>query len=192
MSSPPNAPEPADGARRQRLFFALWPDAAVRRKLAGHAASAARHNGRAVAAYNLHLTLVYIGSTGPEMRDCMIKQADALQCSPFTLSLDRTGFWPRPRVVWLSASDPPDILNSLYDDLCARLAVCGYERESRPFRPHVTLVRKARHKPAQDVIEPVVWPVDRLCLVESVTDPAGVRYEVIEDWTLGAPPAESV
>jgi len=192
MSLPPGSPEPVEREKRQRLFFALWPDDAVRTQLAGLAARAARHNGRVVAECNLHLTLAYIGSTVPAMRDCMVKQVAALQSSPFTLHFDHAGYWPRPKIAWLSPAQVPEALSTLHQDLCTRLAFCGYEPESRPFRPHVTLVRKVRHKPNLEVPEPVVWHVNRLCLAESITDPAGARYEVIAGWELGALPAESV
>lgn len=188
MSLQPSSPDSAPRERRQRLFFALWPDDAVRARLDELAIQAAGGNGRAVAAHNQHITVVYIGPATVEMRDCLCAQADAIRCSPFELRLDQLGYWSRPRVVWLAASEMPAALAILYRELSERLRSCGHQPETRPFRPHATLVRKARRKPGMAVIEPVVWAVDRLCLVESLTDPAGVRYEVQTSWPLRAAP----
>ena len=40
-------------------------------------------------------------------------------------------------------------------------------------------------KPARGLgMRPVHWPVGEISLVQSVTDPAGARYEVLERWAL--------
>jgi 2'-5' RNA ligase len=188
MSSRPSLPDSASRERRQRLFFALWPDDAVRARLEELAIQAAQDNGRPVIARNQHITVVYIGPATAEMRDCLCAQVDAIRCPPFELHLDQVGYWSRPRVVWLASSEMPAALTSLYRDLSARLRSCGHQPETRPFRPHATLARKARRKPGMTVLDPVVWAVDRLCLVESLTEPAGVRYEVQKSWPLRAAP----
>jgi 2'-5' RNA ligase len=188
MSSQPGSPDSTPRERRQRLFFALWPDDAVRARLEELAMQAAGGNGRAVAAQNQHITVVYIGPAAAEMRDCLCAQVDAIRCPPFELRLDQLGYWSRPRVVWLASSETPAALAILYRDLSERLRSCGYQPETRPFRPHATLVRKARRKPGMTMSEPVVWAVDRLCLVESLTEPAGVRYEVQRSWPLRSAP----
>ena len=188
MSLQPSLPEGKPRERRQRLFFALWPDDAVRARIDELAQQATTGGGRVVAAQNQHITLVYIGPASAEMRDCLCAQADAIRCPPFELRLDQIGYWSRPRVVWLASSEVPPALASLYRELSERLRLCGHQPETRPFRPHATLVRKARRKPDMAVNEPVVWTVDRLCLVESLTDPAGVRYEVQRCWPLQSAP----
>ena len=51
------------GARRLRLFFALWPSDVLRAELAAAAASAcAQVKGEPVPPRNLHVTLVFLGS----------------------------------------------------------------------------------------------------------------------------------
>ncbi len=70
--------------------------------------------------------------------------------------------------------------------LRAALVPCGFAEEQRAWQPHLTLARKYRAPKSVDLPAPLqqalVWEVNCLALVASVTDPAGVRYEVIDRW----------
>jgi 2'-5' RNA ligase len=56
----------------------------------------------------------------------------------------------------------------------------GLERDTKPFRAHLTLARKVRRLPAVGAPQPVSWTVADFVLAESETDPAGPRYDVLE------------
>ena len=68
--------------------------------------------------------------------------------------------------------------------LNAALAPCGYRPEPRPFRAHVTLLRKVGRAPRPVEFEPFDWRAEAFHLVESVPEEGGVRYEVTASFPL--------
>jgi len=177
-------------AETRRLFFALWPGAALQAELVRRARKALRPGGgRAVATDKLHLTLAFLGSVDAQAQACMEAGADGVRGEAFTLELDQLGHFPRPRVIWAGASRVPAALRTLVQDLTRALLPCGYRPESRPFQAHVTLMRKAARGPRPAEIEPLVWPVGDFALVESLTLPEGAQYRVLRRWPLAAAPA---
>lgn len=182
-----SAPEASAGVPaepRQRLFFALWPTGEVREALAAVVRQHGRRNGRAVVPENLHITLAFVGEVTAEQRACMEAAAATVTASAFTVTLDRLGFWQRPKILWAGASGMPPALLELVAALNTALIPCGYQPETRPFQVHVTLARKA-HRPLEvREIPPIVWPADAVCLVESVSGEHGSEYRVIGRWPL--------
>ncbi len=170
---------PAEGKRR--LFFALWPDDALRRQLAAVSRQLCR---QPVPAHNLHLTLRFLGMQDEAARRCFCDAAAQVSACPFTLSLDRYGGWARKRIQWLGPSAPPAALGVLVDRLNGALETCGTEAETQPFVPHVTLSRKAKNPVEGPLPAPLVWQADSFVLAESASSPDGVRYVVLERWAL--------
>ncbi len=170
---------PAEAKRR--LFFALWPDEAVRRQIAALSRQVCK---RPVPDANLHLTLLFLGQVDAAVETCFCAAAARVQGVPFTVSLDRYGGWARKRIQWLGPSAPPAALEELADALYLAGTKCGFEVEKRPFVPHVTLSRKAKKPITGPAPAPVVWHASEFVLAESVPSPNGVRYVVRERWTL--------
>ncbi len=169
----------------QRLFFALWPEPALRRRLFRDIRQLVRRSGgRPVAEADLHVTVVFLGSTDAARRACCEAAAATLRPAPFTLTFDTVGYWPRARALWLGATQVPEPLPALARSLNEALAACGFIPEPRPLRPHVTLARKVAQWKGAQAPAPIPWPAETLCLVESVTDPAGARYRVLRRWPL--------
>ncbi len=142
--------------------------------------------GRGVPVRNIHATLVFLGSVDEHCLRCARTAADRIRAGAFTLVFDRVGYWRKPRVVWSAPKSLPDDLISLQADLHQALASCGMQLEERPYRCHVTLRRKAGHRPALLRHVPVEWSVKEFCLMESKTLPGGPVYEVVGRWPLGA------
>lgn len=165
---------------KQRLFFALWPDDAVRAELAGALRPAP--DGRLVRRENLHLTLVFLGSVNQETRACVEQAASGVTCEPFELVFDVAGYFPRPQVAWIAPARTPASLVALVQALREALVPCGLAPDPRPYRPHLTLARKVRRRPAVPVITPIAWPVTAFSLVESRSQPGGVRYIPVQSW----------
>jgi 2'-5' RNA ligase len=166
-----------------RLFFALWPDAATRARLADwtraiHRASA----GRAMRPEDVHLTLAFLGSTDPAL--LLAIEAAAARVTPRTLALriDAPGYWRHNQIVWAGARAEPPELAALVGDLRAALLEANVPFDAKRFAAHITLVRKAN--PGFDLprLEPIEWPVRDFVLVRSVTGPDGSRYEVLKRW----------
>ncbi len=169
-----------------RLFFALWPDEAVRDRLAETAASLPRGCGRQVPAANFHITLEFIGSASEALYASLAEAAARVTVEPFELSLSRFGYWPRPRIVWFGPHHMPPELLALVFKLRAVAGECGLEPESRPYRPHVSLLRKVARQPQWPEVKPVDWQATDFVLCQSLNGPKGPRYEVLQRWPLGS------
>lgn len=182
---------PGEAAETRRLFFALWPSGAVRESLADLLKGESSRTGRRVPDTNLHLTLAFVGNVSVEQRACMEAAAGTVVAAPFTLTLDRLGYWPRPRIVWAGAGTTPDALRDLVARLNAALSSCGYQPEQRPYQAHVTLSRKAQAAPRRREIPAIFWPAVEFCLVESVSEEHGSVYRVLARWPLQSPAADS-
>ena len=166
-----------------RLFFALWPDDAVRAQLARWSSELhAACGGRSTRPENLHVTLAFLGSV-EEVRLAEVERA-AGEVSPraATLVLDRPGYWKTNRIAWAGASLVPRELEALVSDLRGALAKSQIPFDAKAFVSHVTLLREAREPEAIPALAPIEWRLDSFALVQSVTLPRGSRYEVRKRW----------
>jgi 2'-5' RNA ligase len=169
---------------RQRLFFALWPDSAVRRALAKSSRELLGRRIKQVPAENLHITLAFAGPVTAAVRDCLAAAAGKVRSAPFELEIDHVGHWPRPRVLWVGPTHTPAGLWSLVEALNLAFEACGLQRETRPFQAHVTLARKVGRAPPLAVMAPVSWSISEFSLIESVTDARGACYRRLATWML--------
>lgn len=173
---------------QQRLFVALWPAKDTARALAALAQQYLPRDARPIPRDNLHLTLAFIGSVTMATRRAICDVLETRLGEPFDMCLDRVGAWPQPRVLWLAPSLVPPPLMQLARQVQTVMIPCGYQPESRPFQPHVTLARKLARADAQRVVEKVAaidWPVHDLVLAQSISTPVAPRYEVLQRWKLG-------
>lgn len=175
-----------------RLFYALWPDAALRQRLAAAAETAVRQcGGRPVPPGHYHLTLAFLGSVPGANLASLIELAGRVRGEPVPVVFDRLDYWPRPKVLVALASDEPVAGTALVQSLWERLEPQGYERESRPWRPHLTLARQLRAPPPDGLAletadgRPLAVEFAGFALVESASAPHGVRYRPIAEWPLG-------
>jgi 2'-5' RNA ligase len=164
-------------ATSRRLFFAFWPDERLREAL-----EAARNrlfplSGRPVAVSGLHVTAAFLGAVSEARLPALLALRGTVP--PLTVTFDRLEHWPKPRVLVAATTHLPDDLRDLVDGLWQRLDRLGFARETRPFRPHVTLARDVRSVRENLRWDPLPWPVDRLALVESVSTPGGVIYRPV-------------
>ena len=103
-----------------RLFFALWPDAALRERIATTVVGLVRDNapgGRRLNPDRYHLTLQFLGDFKP-LRQCVldaaIVAAGSVRLPPFDLELDLAGSFPKAGVCWLGASTAPETIQQLW------------------------------------------------------------------------------
>ncbi len=169
----------------QRLFFALWPGPSVRERLACLAREAAGR-GRVPHPDDMHITLAFLGEVSADRLDCVLGVADHLRAAPLELSIERLGFWPRPRILWCGPSETPPALLALVGDLYQGLRACGFEPEHRTFQAHCTLARKARDAGELRLAEPFRWPVSEVVLALSEAVAAPPRYHILRRWPLVA------
>ncbi|MBM7059414.1 RNA 2',3'-cyclic phosphodiesterase [Pseudomonas sp. UL073] len=161
-----------------RLFFALPcpPD------LASRVASwrdALGTFGRPVAAENLHITLVFLGSQ-PRGRLAELKAlAEEIVAPAFALTFDRLERW-HGGLLHLASSRPPDALIALEHSLRERLLSQGFDVEDRRFHPHLTLARHCRALPGGLAVAPSFsWQVESFALYVSENHQGGTRYKAL-------------
>lgn len=180
----------ADNSRR--LFFALWPDTATRAYLTQILRGLVPPEARAIHSENLHITLVFLGHQDRSAQHCAEQAAAQLRATPFSITLDCLGHWPRPRILWLGALHYPAALPGLAADLHQALTPCRMTLDSRPYQPHLTFARNVRKMETLPVLPACVdWHVRDFVLAESIPDPdnAGTHYRVLARWPLQAPKA---
>ncbi len=179
----------AEKQKRRRLFLALWPDDITRKKLADIQKQLGKNErlktAKPVATGNLHITMHFLGAVTEEVHTRLEGLLCGVKAQPCTLVIDRWGYFPRAKVLWLGAGAAPGALNDLVEQTqsCIQQCVDGYAQNR--FVPHITLFRKARHPMEVDDFHPIEWHIDRFALVESVTLPEGAEYTVLKEWMLG-------
>jgi len=167
----------------ERLFFALWPGSEQQKAWAAMANELLPTGvGRLVSATNLHMTLLYVGTVAADRRKGLEVMAAETCFAPFVLRLDKLGYWRKPRVLWWGPTQTPEALLGLVQSLRAGAGRCGIEVDSRPYKAHMTMARKVVREPEHVVVQPCDWAVDHFALVRSVSSPAGVRYEPLQQW----------
>lgn len=179
-------PAAADAAPTRRLFFALWPDAALQAAMAEAAravASTRAIGGRAVPAERLHLTLLFLGDVAARTEQHLIEAAGAVTGRSFHLSLEQAACFYRTRVFWLGPKATPPRLTTLWQGLRRIAASHGVATEDRPLAPHVTCLRDIRDRIRPVPIRPILWPVREFALVHSEPGPTP-RYHVVSQWPL--------
>ena len=94
-----------------RLFFALWPDPAVRQALRARVEEVnASIEGKPQRPDQWHVTLEFLGQVPRERQPSLRAAADRVSRSPVTIEFDRVEHWRKPQVVCLVASRVPGVL----------------------------------------------------------------------------------
>lgn len=170
---------------KQRLFFALWPTAELAARMHALARSSVRR-GRVIPAEKLHVTLAFLGELSDEGRAAASAAGDRVSGEAFELSLSQLGCWRRRGIAWLGTDETPEALLRLHQSLGLALDEAGLPTERRPFRPHVTLARRAVVAP-QRLDGVLHWPVHEFHLMASVLGPDGAVYTSVGKWPLQQP-----
>jgi 2'-5' RNA ligase len=138
---------------------------------------------------SIHLTLKFLGEVD-EGRISEIEQACidlAAKFQPFTLSLHGAGVFPnsrQPRVLWAGLSGEIEKVVEAQRQLDERLALIGFEREQKAFRPHLTIGRVKSNRKSRELIAAadlyelpaLSFDVGEIVVMKSELHPAGARY----------------
>jgi len=180
-----------------RAFVAVFPPPEVRREAlawAGHLPSGDRV--RWTRPENIHLTLKFLGDVRVEALDGM-RAALGKVCAehaPFDAALAELGAFPsarRAKILWLGVGAGSDRLRSLAADVDDALAPLGFEREKRPYVPHLTIGRVRGHPLNLDLpsgVEGSGFRVGRVELTESTLAAEGATYRTVGDFALWGKP----
>jgi len=139
----------------------------------------------------MHLTLRFLGDTAvahlPNLQQALSQLVT--QHHPLQLRLHGVGAFPnqkRPRVVWAGLAGDLAPLQAMQADLEARLVGLGWEREKRPFNPHLTLGRVKDARLARGLrwdvrLAEVGFGVTAVQLMQSELRPSGAVYTVRQE-----------
>jgi 2'-5' RNA ligase len=192
--APPRRPNPgrpgsavgAVAGSRHRLFFALVPDDAVRRRVLA-TQRALRVDGRVVSGANLHVTLAFLGMQEAAVIPEVCDIASGLAFPPCKVVLDRLGQFGRGRVLWLGAERLPGPLCDFQVSLVNALTEAGIGHDPKPWKFHLTLYRRLRMPPPTLGTVAIEWNLAGFELIESVGAKNGVEYHSIAQWPARAP-----
>jgi 2'-5' RNA ligase len=174
-----------EGDVRIRLFLALEVPDDVTARLARWGK---RHLAGGRVLESFHITLAFLGAQPPSalepIVDLLCRESRATE--PFQLEVGR--YRETRSVGMLVLADPSGRATQLADRVqggLERLDV--YERERRPWLPHVTVLRfreRPRLHPPLPTI-PAFVPSEAAALLSRL-HPSGARYEVLESCVLGS------
>jgi 2'-5' RNA ligase len=165
----------------KRIFFALWPNDRQREQLRNVISPAAKEvEGAAVYRGSWHVTLAFIGDYPEYLIHSIQSAAEEIEFEPFRMRFDKTEYWPRPKIAVLATQSVPPELQRLVTALNTLLSDAGIEPESRTFRPHITIVNKARPFETQRLAQPALIEWSGFELIESISEPRGVTYRPLK------------
>jgi 2'-5' RNA ligase len=184
-----------------RVFCAIELPESVRRYVLRHIAHLQETVPHAKASWardsSLHLTLKFLGEIAKTSVAHLSQAASRAGAGvhPFVIRFEQTGKFPahgQPRVLWVGINDPSAQLAELHARLEEESAKVGFARETRPFRPHLTLARlrdaenaralAAAHK--QIEFEPVEIEVSELLVIRSELSSEGSKYTIVSRHSL--------
>lgn len=174
-----------------KAFFALWPSAAERARLAAWQ-QPLQHlcGGRAMRGETLHNTLVFIGDVAKARLEALQLAGQEVSGQPFELCFDAARYWAHNHIVYAAPGKVPQQLTQLVVALQQRLTVHGFKFDQRAYQPHITLLCNARWTdtalPQQiQQLQPVYWQVGDFVLLQSVNRNGLADYQVLEKFALG-------
>jgi RNA 2',3'-cyclic 3'-phosphodiesterase len=148
----------------------------------------------------LHLTWFFLGEVRQDLTESISKKLETaiLTNKSCSVRYDRLQLWPsprQPRLLVAVASSVPDNIDGTVTALRAVLNPYVEKKESRPFRPHISLARFERNfQPEQalslpgsladDDLLPLDQDLAEISLIESQMGVPGVPYVPIKTFRL--------
>jgi len=180
-----------------RTFIAIELDPGIKRSLSelvGRLKKVGPEGTSWVREAGMHLTLKFLDEIDDSRSEAVSRAMDeaVLAGRPFPLQLRGTGYFPNarfPRVLWVGTA-PSAELDALAARLEDGLAAVGFERETRPFHPHLTLGRVRSASKVRDVVTELdlqknadfgTMTVMKITLFRSVLGPSGAEHSVLRE-----------
>jgi RNA 2',3'-cyclic 3'-phosphodiesterase len=181
-----NLPASVGDSERARLFCGLrLPDRALDTLSQWQADHIGK--GRPVPRDHLHITLAFLGNRPVEELESILDALREAAAAPGPIRLVPERYRESRSVGMLVLSDLGGQATRLAEDLQGRLEGLGvYEREQRPWLPHLTVVRFRERPRLQPPLPDLgeVSPSDAAAY-HSVLRSSGAQYFVVESFALG-------
>lgn len=140
----------------------------------------------------MHITFTFLGDTDEKIIPSVIDiiKRTAIKSPPFELVFRGTGIFKNlrdPRVIWIGTETNP-VMQSIKTELDNELSRFSFEKETREFRPHLTLGRikwiknRSLLEEALKLYEDQVIQKEMISEViyyESILKPSGPEYHSI-------------
>ncbi|MCX4188796.1 RNA 2',3'-cyclic phosphodiesterase [Methylophaga sp. OBS3] len=171
----------------ERLFFALLPDSQAKQAITSVMNQISDAGLRLYPQTNLHQTLVFIGQFEQSQIQALITDCHAISLPPITMQFEVLEFWDKPKVLCLTAKHQSQALQKLVHSLQNVVQKHGITLEQRPYRPHITIARKAKQT-TELSFTPIRFTANEFVLMRSVSTENGPVYEPIYRWPLNGRP----
>ena len=172
-----------------RTFVAVFPPRDVREALFRAAQNLrTSRDFRLVGQEKIHLTLKFLGDVAEKDLDGV---KEALQPigeghDPFEVSTSGFGAFPseqRARILWTGIDQGSEPLRTIAEEVETLLVPAGFERENRPYIPHLTLgrarARRTNLAPPKTSPPTLRFTVRGVDLVKSASGEKGVTYSTL-------------
>src|SRR5262245_2803451 len=180
-----SSPGTVEGDERIRLFLALELPADVTLELVRWGEDHLS-GGRPLASF--HITLAFLGSQPRAALAGVLGVLGREAAAAASFALEPVRYRETRSVGMLVLADPSGCATALAERVQSGLEQLGvYERERRPWLPHVTILR-FRERPRLDPPLPELGPFvpSGAAALLSRLHPSGARYEVLESYTFGS------
>jgi len=190
-----------EAGRTRRLFVAVGLPGEIKEALARLQDRFRDLGGRIswVRAEGMHVTLKFLGGTPVDRIPALVEALEraAGSCRPLEVRLAGTGVFPgpsRPRVLWVGLDRGAEGMAGVFAAVDRELGGVGFDAETRPFHPHVTLARikalpdiagLARRLSSLQRVEIGEMHVGEIHLMESRLEPGGAVYTSLARVELG-------
>lgn len=146
---------------------------------------------------SIHLTLKFLGDIETEQVDTVAAALSGASAGvkAFTLKAEGVGGFPNlksPRVIWVGIRENPELIR-LQKNIDERLFESGFEKDDRPFHPHLTLARVktpgaglelGKRVEESKVDIDVDFKADYFVLFRSVLSPKGAEHTELRRFDL--------
>jgi 2'-5' RNA ligase len=132
-----------------------------------------------------HITLQFLGEASGEQYESLLASLCKVEQPKFSVKLETLGGFERSGVFIVSVQLSLELL-ALQKSVLAATGPCGFQPETRPYQPHITLARSrvarsglgslTRRLQAQTCFS--ACTATEFLLYESFLGPGGARYEV--------------
>ena len=143
----------------------------------------------------LHITLKFLGDTEEKLIDNIKNELhNILDMLPaLRIRFSKFGIFKKendPRILWVGINESPE-LSQIVEKIDNSFTKFGYTKESRKFKPHITLLRFKGREDKQKVLKLLevtvqqdLFKADSICLFKSELKPSGSVYTSLEKYLL--------